>query len=213
MSGRGRWLAAGACGVVLQWAAHERVALAEEPVTPTRQPPSAGAVDAEPTEDAEPTTAAEPSDDVEPAPQKVTGDELAAAEQDAAEPEAEPGDPAAFDADPLAISGIGMFGLSYITSFAVGYTNLDSSDGDLAPLMLPAVGPFISIATTDMNALGTGLLVGLGGLQIAGLVLIGVGFGDSDEEDDDDEEDDGAVSVSLGPAPPGSWGVGLRIGM
>lgn len=79
------------------------------------------------------------------------------------------------------ITGLNIFGWPYLGSFLVGYLALDSGSRDEEPLgwlMVPGVGPFLTMATMpDLGDAGRGVLIANGVLQSAGLVVFATAFG------------------------------------
>lgn len=79
------------------------------------------------------------------------------------------------------ITGLNIFGWPYLGSFLIGYLALDSGSRDDEPLgwlMVPGVGPFLTMATMpDLGDAGRGVLIANGVLQSAGLVVFATAFG------------------------------------
>lgn len=77
--------------------------------------------------------------------------------------------------------GLGTFSAVYATCLVVGYVGLEQDNEPLAPLMIPIVGPLVTTATTEMAPEGDALMYALSGLQVAGLLVLGLSFvGDDD---------------------------------
>src|SRR5262249_22310473 len=79
----------------------------------------------------------------------------------------------------LVIAGAITFGAPYIVSALVAATviSADSSSGsDLAPLLIPCVGPFVTIATARAEGAGTFWLVLDGVAQTGGVVMFIAGM-------------------------------------
>ncbi len=77
-------------------------------------------------------------------------------------------------------AGIGLFVSAYTLSALIGTALISNSknDGDGTSLFIPAVGPFIAIATLEPSAGGEGLLISNGVFQIAGMLAFGMSFAD-----------------------------------
>ena len=74
----------------------------------------------------------------------------------------------------LIIGGAVTFGVTYVISAFAASIASDTSHGgnnELAALWIPVAGPFVQLADTD-SATGKFFLVGLGGAQLAGAIML-----------------------------------------
>jgi hypothetical protein len=77
----------------------------------------------------------------------------------------------------LLIGGAVTFGALYLISAATASAAQDTGDGDeFAPLYIPAVGPFVTIGTTNSQGAGTFLLIVDGVAQSGGLLMAILGL-------------------------------------
>lgn len=77
--------------------------------------------------------------------------------------------------------GLGTFSSIYASCLIIGYVGLEQGNEPLAPLMIPIVGPLVTTATTEMAPEGDALMYALSGLQVTGLLMLGLSFvGDDD---------------------------------
>ncbi|MEJ7732346.1 MAG: hypothetical protein WKG00_24470 [Polyangiaceae bacterium] len=77
----------------------------------------------------------------------------------------------------LLIGGAVTFGALYLISAATASAAQDAGSGDeFTPLYIPAVGPFVTIGTTNAEGLGTFLLIVDGVAQSGGLLMAVLGL-------------------------------------
>lgn len=78
-------------------------------------------------------------------------------------------------------AGLGGASLIYASCLLAGYVSLEDGNEELAPMMIPVVGPIVTTATTDASDEGDALMYTLSSLQAAGLLVFGLSFlGDED---------------------------------
>ncbi|MEO7729975.1 MAG: hypothetical protein ABIY55_03315 [Kofleriaceae bacterium] len=109
----------------------------------------------------------------------------------------------------LIIGGAVTFGVTYaISSFAaaIGSDTSDGGKNEVAALWIPVAGPFVQLADTD-SATGKFFLVGLGGAQLAGAIMLFTGL---TSEHRVFVRNDLVSSLSVGPlAAKGAQGLAL----
>lgn len=110
----------------------------------------------------------------------------------------------------LIIGGAVTFGVTYaISSFAAAIgsdTTRDGEKNEVAALWIPVAGPFVQLADTQ-SATGKFFLVGLGGAQLAGAIMLFTGI---TSERRVFVRNDLVSSLSVGPlTAPGAQGLSL----
>lgn len=134
----------------------------------------------------------------------------------------EPSEPSeAGPMDPLLISGLTIFLVSYVPALVTGLVagaiagedddgelNEDSGAIDYVPLILPVAGPAITGALVPANDAGWALLGTTSGLQALGIVLLAIGA----TRDDPSSDPSLAVVDSLWPVLLGDGRSSLGLG-
>jgi hypothetical protein len=82
----------------------------------------------------------------------------------------------------MVVSGAVLLGISYLLSITWAATAVSDHNAELAPLFIPVVGPFMTIASADVfeghdaaKAIGGAFLIVDGIVQVSGLSLLVIG--------------------------------------